>query len=220
MASTNPSPPKLGTLPDAVTRSELASEDQWSSELVAGANLGGSVAEHVRIQGCELRDVQLTGAELHRCVLTDVRLVDCELSGAMLTESQWLRVELRNCRMSGMVVSQSRLRDVRFTEGKLDGGDFRMARLERVVFDACAMPDTDLYEAQLTHVLFDHCDMRRAHFSAVKTDDLRLHASDIEGVRGATSLRRTVVSPEQVLPLALSVFAELGITIEREEPPA
>ena len=138
----------------------------------------------------------------------------------MLTESQWLRVELRNCRMSGLVVSQSRLRDVRFTEGKLDGGDFRLSRAERVVFDACAMPDADLYEAQLTHVLFDHCDLRRAHFSAVKTDDLRLRGSDLEGLRGATALRGAVVSPEQVLPLALSVFAELGITIEREDPPA
>jgi uncharacterized protein YjbI with pentapeptide repeats len=220
MASSNPSPPKLGSSPDAVTRADLASEDQWSDELVVGANLSGAVAEHVRIQGCELRDVQLTGAELHRCALTDVRLVDCELSGAMFTESQWLRVELRNCRMSGMIVSQSRLRDVRFTEGKLDGGDFRMARLERVVFDGCAMPDADLYEAQLTHVLFDHCDARRAHFSGVKTDGLRLLQSDIEGVRGATSLRKIVVSPEQVLPLALGIFAELGITIDREEPPA
>jgi uncharacterized protein YjbI with pentapeptide repeats len=122
--------------------------------------------------------------------------------------------------MSGLVVSQSRLRDVRFTEAKLDGGDFRMSHFERVVFDACAMPDADLYEAQLTAVAFDHCDLRRAHFSAVKTDGLRLHGSDLEGVRGATSLRGAVLSPEQVLPLALSVFAELGITIEREDPPA
>jgi uncharacterized protein YjbI with pentapeptide repeats len=210
----------VGSLRDAVTHDELASDDEWTGELVVGANVSGAVAERVRIQGCELRDVKLTSAELHRCVLTDVRFVDCELSGAMLTESQWLRVELRNCRMSGLVVSQSRLRHVRFVEGKLDGGDFRISRLERVVFDGCAMPDADLYEAQLTHVLFDHCDMRRAHFSAVKTDDLRLHASDVEGLRGATSLRRAVVSPEQVLPLALSIFAELGITIEREDPPA
>ena len=54
----------------------------------------------------------------------------------------------------------------------------------------------------------------------MKTDGLRLRESDIEGLRGATSLRGAVVSPEQVLPLALSIFAELGITIEREEPPA
>ena len=83
------------------------------------------------------------------------------------------------------------------------------------------MPDADLYEAQLTHVLFDSCDLRRAHFSAVKTDGLRLHESDVEGVRGGDLAARVrCVSPEQVLPLALSVFAELGITIEREEPPA
>jgi uncharacterized protein YjbI with pentapeptide repeats len=217
---TVPAPPKLGSFPDAVTRRTLADEDEWSGDLVTGVELNGVVAEHTRLRGCELRDVKLTGAELHRCVITDVRFVDCELSGAMITESSWLRVELRNCRMSGLVVSQSQLRDVRFTEGKLDGGDFRMTRLERVVFDSCAMPDADFYEAALTHVLFDSCDLRRAHVSAVKPDGVRLHESDLEGIRGALALRGAVVTPEQVLPLALGVFAEMGITIEHDEPPS
>ena len=220
MPTTSPAPPKLSPLPDAVTRRDLAAEEEWSGELVTGADLSGVIAEHSRIIGCELRDVRLTSAELHRCVLTDVRLVDCELSGAILTESLWRRVELQNCRMSGLVVTQSRLRDVRFTHGKIDGGNFRLAQLERVTFDACAMPDSDLYEAELTHVLFDACDLRRAHFSSVKTDELRLCASDLEGLRGATGLRGASVSPEQVMPLALSLFGELDITIELEEPPA
>ena len=93
-----------------------------------------------------------------------------------------------------------------------------MVRTSRV-FDACAMPDADLYDAALTHVLFDSCDLRRAHFSAVKTDGLRLHESDLEGLRGALALRGAVLSPEQVLPLALSVFGEMGVTIERDESP-
>ena len=89
------------------------------------------------------------------------------------------------------------------------------------MFDACAMPDADLYEAALTHVRFDSCDLRRAHFSAVKPDGVRLHESDLEGChRGALALRGAILTPEQVLPLALSVFGEMGITIERDEPPA
>lgn len=219
MPSPGPTPPRLGTLPDAVTRLDLNSEEEWSRELVTGADLSGVVAEHARIVGCELRDVRLTSAELHRCVLTDVRLVDCELSGAILTESLWQRVELRNCRMSGLVASQSRLRDVRCIEGKLDGGNFRISRLERVTFDGCAMPDADLYEATLSHVLFDQCDLRRAQFAAIKGDDLRLRGSNLEGLRGATALRGAAVSAEQLLPLALSLLGELDITIELEQPP-
>jgi uncharacterized protein YjbI with pentapeptide repeats len=220
MPTSSPAPPRLPSSFDERGRRNLADEDEWIDELVVGADLDGAVAGHVRIAGCELRDVRLTGAELDRCVLTDVRLVSCELSGAILTESSWLRVELQNCRMAGLIVSQSRLRDVRFSDDKLDGADFRMSRAERVVFEACAMPDADLYEALLTSVAFEACDLRRAHFSAVKVDGLRLHRSNVEGIRGGASLRGATVSPEQVLRLALGVFAELGIRIEPDQPPA
>jgi hypothetical protein len=36
----------------------------------------------------------------------------------------------------------------------------------------------------------------------------------VEGIRGASSLRGAHISPEQVLPFALGLFAELGVTID------
>ena len=56
-------------------------------------------------------------------------------------------------------------------------------------------------------------------------ESLLLHVADNrlvlrrEGVRGATSLRGAVVSPEQVMPLALGLFAELGIRVDHGDDP-
>lgn len=214
MPARTPTPPRLPkSLPETV-HDDLTGDDEWNDERVVGVDLAGADAEHVRIGGCELRDVAFTGAHLHRCALTDVRLVGCDLSGAFVGESQWLRVELRNCRMAGFVVSQSRLRHVRFTEAKIDGGDFRLVSAENLAFVDCALADADFYEANLTRVSFEQCDLRRAHFAGVTAHELRLHGSDVEGVRGAASLKGTSITAAQVHPLALSLFAELGISID------
>ena len=215
-----PTAPRLASDRAVVEHDELVDEDEWLNESVAGSDLARSFAEHVRIVGTELRGVTLTGANLHRCTLTDARLVECELSGAMFTESQWLRVEMVNCRMSGFVVSQSRLRHVRFVEDKLDGADFRIVNAEHVVFDQCAIPDADFYDARLQSVSFDRCDLRRVHVSGVAARELQLHGSQLEGLRGAASLRGASISFDQVLPLALGIFNELGITVTDDESDA
>jgi uncharacterized protein YjbI with pentapeptide repeats len=212
-----PTAPRLTSERAVVDHASLVDEDEWLGETVVGADLARSFAEHARIVGTELRGVVLTAANLHRCTLTDVRLVECELSGAMFTESQWLRVEIVNCRMSGAVVSQSRLRHVRFLEDKLDGADFRIVTAERVVFDQCAMADADFYDARLQSVDFDRCDLRRAHMSGVVARDLRLHGSQLEGLRGAASLRGASITFDQVLPLALGLFNEVGIKVTDDE---
>jgi uncharacterized protein YjbI with pentapeptide repeats len=218
--TTAPTTPRLASERTVVEHDSLVDEDEWLGETVAGADLARTSAEHVRIVGTELRGVTLTAANLHRCTLTDVRLVECELSGAMFTESQWLRVEVVNCRMSGVVVSQSRLRHVRFAENKLDGADFRIVSSERVVFDQCALPDADFYDARLQSVDFDRCDLRRAHMSGVVARELRLHGSQLEGLRGAASLRGASITFDQVFPLALGLFNELGITVTGDDPDA
>jgi uncharacterized protein YjbI with pentapeptide repeats len=211
--TTAPTAPRLSAERAVVEHDTLVDEDEWQEETVVGADLARSIAEHVRIVGSELRGVTFTAANLHRATLTDVRLVECELSGALFTESQWLRVEVVNCRMSGVVVSQSRLRHVRFVEDKLDGADFRILNGEHLVFDQCAMPDADFYDARLQSADFLHCDLRRLHVSGVAARDVRLHGSQVEGLRGAASLHGTSISFDQVLPLALGLFNELGIKV-------
>jgi uncharacterized protein YjbI with pentapeptide repeats len=207
--------PRLPASLTEVARSDLDPYDEWRDERVAGADLAARIAGHVEISACELRNVRLTGAHLERLRLIDVLLVDCELSGALLHESSFLRVELRNCRATGLVVAQAKLAHVRFVDCKLDDANFRFARAGQIVFDRCSLVGADFYDAEFTTTVFSGCNLTNAEFSKASMAGARLAGSRLEAVRGAGSLAGAIVATDQVLPLALGVFADLGIVVEQ-----
>ena len=87
---------------------------------------------------------------------------------------------------------------------------------KQVVFDHCSLVNADFYGATLTTTAFDSCDLTNAQFSKASAGGARLIGSTLDGVRGATALSGVVIGGEQVLPMALSMFTELGITIEND----
>jgi uncharacterized protein YjbI with pentapeptide repeats len=217
-SSSQPLAPRLPD-PLGLSRHEtLRSHDEWENERVDGelTDLTGRIADHVEMSACALHGVRLTGARLEHLRLVDVLAVDCELSGALVTESSLQRVEFRNCRMSGLVMSDAKLRHARFRDCKLDEANFRFVKGEGVVFDGCSLVDADFSEAVFTSSAFVHCDLGKAEFSKASMKGARLAGSILDGLRGAGYLRGVVVGTDQVLPLALGVFADLGISISDE----
>jgi uncharacterized protein YjbI with pentapeptide repeats len=223
MAPRTPAPelPPLPPEPPAEARVgehvELSTADEWEDELVCDVDLGGQAAERVRLTRCELHRVVLTGAQLRGLALVDVLAVDCELSGAYLHEASLRRVELRNCRMAGVVISQAALSHVRFVGCKLDEANLRLVRGDHVAMDDCSLVEADFYGAVLEQSAAEGCDLRGSDFSTASVPGLRLGRSTLDGVRGAISLRGTVVGGDQVLPLALSLFADLHIEIRNDD---
>jgi uncharacterized protein YjbI with pentapeptide repeats len=213
-----PAPPRLRT--DLAEPSDVTLDDgeELQDALLVSTDLAGIVAPDAHIAGCELRGARLTGADLEGAVLTDVCFVGCDLSGAIFTEAQWLRVELRDCRATGLVLAQARLRDARFVSSKLDGLNARLVRGERVTFDDCSLVDADFYETGVDNGAFADCDLTTANFTAARLGGAHFRRSRLERLRGATGLRGASVSPEQVLPLALGLFADLGIALLDDEP--
>jgi uncharacterized protein YjbI with pentapeptide repeats len=215
------SPPLSPEPPSATLVGEhslVSSHDDWEDERVFDVDLAGQVADRVRLTRCELHRAVLTGTQLRGLTLVDVLAVDCELSGALLHEALFQRVELRNCRMTGVVISQSRLNHVRFNECKLDEANLRLVQADHVEMTDCSLIDADFYEARLSKSAFDGCDLRGCDFSKASVQGLRLGRSRLDGVRGGMSMGGVVVTGDQVLPLALSLFGELRIEIQNEEP--
>lgn len=62
---------------------------------------------------------------------------------------------------------------------------------------------------RVTDTIVESCE-----FSAADPDGTILHGSVVDDVRGGGSLRRVVIGTDQVVPLALSVFAALGIRVD------
>jgi uncharacterized protein YjbI with pentapeptide repeats len=72
-------------------------------------------------------------------------------------------------------------------------------------------------EAVLTKSALDGCDVRGSDFSKASVEGTRLGRSKLDGVRGAMSMGGVVIAGDQVLPLALSLLADLHIEIHNEE---
>jgi uncharacterized protein YjbI with pentapeptide repeats len=213
----SPLPPEPPSDPRVVEHSAISSDDEWEDERVLDTDLAGQVADRVRLTRCELQRVILTGAQLRGLVLTDVLAVDCELSGAFLHEAVLRRVELRNCRMTGIVLSQSSMSHVRLTDCKLDDANLRLLHADQLVMNDCSVVEGDLYESVITQSVLAGCDLRGCDFSRASVPELHLGRSNLDGVRGALSLRGVVIEGDQVLPLALGMLGDLGIEIRNDE---
>jgi uncharacterized protein YjbI with pentapeptide repeats len=83
--------------------------------------------------------------------------------------------------------------------------------------DDCSLIDADFYGAALTKSALSACELRGSDFSKASVEGLQLGGSRLDGVRGALSMGGVVVSGDQVLPLALSLFGDLRIEIHNDE---
>jgi hypothetical protein len=67
---------------------------------------------------------------------------------------------------------------------------------------------------ELTAAHPERCDLTGVEFSNAQVTGAFLHGSLLEGIRGAAGLRGIVIGTDQILPLALSMFAGLGIRVD------
>lgn len=181
---------------------------------IAGAVASGATVRDLSISRARLSGVQLTGSVLDGAELIDVVFEDCELSGVDLSRARLARVVFRRCRMSGLVATELVASDVQVIGAKADDAWLRMARLERCAFVDCDLTGSDWYEARLAATRLLRCRLDGAELSNATFDQVALHGSSVEGVRGAGSLRNLVIASDQVMPLALPVLGALSITID------
>lgn len=212
------SEPRLAAALADVAHESLQPGDEWQNERVESDELVDVDADRVEITGCALRGVRFTGSRLEHLRLVDVLLVDCELSGAIVTEAMLRRVEFRNCRMSGLVISDTKLHDVRFHECKLDDANFRFVKADRVELGACSLVGADFTESTFKASVFLGCDLRRVMLTKASMRGTRLAGSNVEELIGAGALRGVIIGTDQVLPLALAVFADFGIVVRDDDP--
>jgi uncharacterized protein YjbI with pentapeptide repeats len=191
----------------------LTDEATWADEEITGS-FAGQQAAHVDVRGCRLRSARFTAAQLRRLRLADSVVEDSEFSGAVLADLAATRVEFRRCRMSGLIASGGHFRDVRFIQCRLDEANFRMTVWKRAAFWDCVLRGADFSSAELVAAQLEDCDLTEVEFSNAQLAGARLHGSVLDGLRGAAGLRGIVIGTDQVLPLALSVFAGLRIRVD------
>jgi uncharacterized protein YjbI with pentapeptide repeats len=202
-------------------RSERSGDELDHHDVIEDVDWDGGTpgaADGVEILRSRLTAVSLTGLELDQLRLVDVELIECELSGAVLTGARWERVVLRRCRMSGLVAAELTASDVRLEQCKAD-----QAWLRSSVLDRCELVDTDLsggdlYGAQVTRSAFRRCDLTELDVSASRFEDVSLHGSTVDRLRGADALRGCTIGSDQLVPLAVPILLAKGITVDDDPP--
>lgn len=209
-------PPRVAADLMALDAPELVDAADWNGVEITGEPGGSRDVAYLELSASRLANVRLTGRRFDHLRLVDVLVEDCELSGVTLSDSHLTRVEFRRCRLSGLVASTMKARHVRFSECRADGAMFRMTSWDHAELSDVDLRDADFYAATLGGVRFVGCDLTGADLSKAAMAGTRLHGSTLEGIRGADSLRGAVIGGDQILPVALSVFASMGIVVDDE----
>ncbi len=205
--------PRLLPVPTTLRNPELVDGTEWAGVDVTGDVDGEMEAGDVEVSRARLAGLRLTGWRLDRLRMIDVLVEDCELSGLVMPAAYLRRVEFRRCRMSGLSAPNLRAHHVRFTDCRADGVSFRMSAWDTCELSEVNLRNVDFYGAKLAGVHLLGCDLTGADFSKATTSALALHGSTLEDLKGAASLRG-VIAGDQVLTLALRVFASMGIVID------
>jgi uncharacterized protein YjbI with pentapeptide repeats len=213
MAGVDVDRPRLLPVPTVLRDPDLVDGTEWAGVEITGELGGGAEVDSVDVVASRLANVRLTGRRIDALHLVDVLVEDCELSGLTIPAAYLRRVEFRRCRMSGMSAPNLRAAHVRFTDCRADGVSFRMSAWETGALSEVNLRDADFHGSKLAAVHFVGCDLTGADFSRTTTSALALHGSTLEDLKGAANLRGAIAG-DQVLPLALRVFASMGIVVD------
>jgi uncharacterized protein YjbI with pentapeptide repeats len=167
-----------------------------------------------------MAQAQLIGAASSRLRAIDVRIEGSDLSGSDFDESAFTRVVFHECRLSGAVFSRCSFKDVLFSGCRLNQANFAMSEASTLMFEDTDLRESDFYSAGLDGTRFFDCNLSGAQFSKARMAGVRLHGSTLAAIKGGLGLAGAVIESSQVLPVALVVLAELGISIDDDrEPP-
>jgi uncharacterized protein YjbI with pentapeptide repeats len=203
-------------LPDERAPTDL--DDLQDDETVVAARFGGGDAVGATIDGLVLRGTTLagcrfTGATLSALELVDVVLADCDLSGATVAGAVLHRVTFERCRMSGLVANDIVATDVTWSDCRAEESWLRSARLEHCDLLDCQLTGSDWYGASVDRSRILRCSLDGSELSTAVLHDVALHGSSLAGVRGS-DLRDVVIGSDQVVEVAVAVFAHRGIVID------
>lgn len=204
-------PDQLDPGPDAV-----AGGDLWD-----GVDAGGGVRvpEHLadfRMQESRWTGAALAGTRLSGLQVRDAEFVHCDLSGAVLDGAVLTRVAFTDCRLTGIVLDGAQLTDVRIAGSAADLASFRMTTARFLLVEDTALHGVDFYEFDGQHCALLRCDLGEANFDSARLDEVDLHGSTVDDVRGALSLRGARISPDQIVPLAAGLLDALGIRVTEQ----
>lgn len=205
-------PPVIPVDLDPLEVDGFEDDDQLTERTITGFAVATD-AERVSLGRCVVDRVRLTGARLRRLDLADVRIVDCDLNQVVLDEAILHRVRFERCRLTEADLGGARLVDVAFVDCQLDGAALRLAQAERLEVRGGSATGLDLYRAKAAGSAWLDTDLSAADLSGADLARARFVGSKLADLRGAAALRGAVIGRDQVVDVGLGLIADTAITV-------
>jgi uncharacterized protein YjbI with pentapeptide repeats len=116
------------------------------------------------------------------------------------------------------VLSGAELRDVRISGSSADLMNLRMAEATYLIVEDSSLRQAELYRATIAHGGFVDCDLTGADFSGCTLSAFDLRGSVLDDLRGALSLRGATITPDQIVAVAPSLLAAVGVAVNANGP--
>ena len=171
------------------------------------------LSDHAEWREVELAGEDLSGARVRDLELTDVVMRNCNTANLTALKASLSRCEFAGCRMTGLALPDSTLEDVRFTDGLIDLAAFGFSRFRRVIFSGCILRDADFTDARFESVRFHRCEMQGATFTGARFTKSEMRGCTLEGIHGIEGLKGVAMDWSDVVGLAGTFAAALGIEV-------
>lgn len=193
---------------------DLGDEKTLTSLLYEGSDFALAKVYGCDVEQSRLEAVRLGGAELDQVIFSDTVLERSDLANLQGRGVSLLQSVLDACRLTGSSWNDGLFRDVTFTECRADLMRLRQNKLRSVAFVNCNLRQADFQWADLSHVRFDGCDLSAAQFANARMTSVLFTDCTFDGVGGVTGLKGATLPERDLISLAPSLAAELGIVIE------
>jgi uncharacterized protein YjbI with pentapeptide repeats len=117
------------------------------------------------------------------------------------------------CGVPGVEITRARLTGLRLT-----GLELADLRLLDVVLVDCELPGSDLYGARVSRSAFRRCDLTDVDVTGSDFDQVSLHGSAVDRLKGADSLHGLSIGSDQLVPLALPILHARRIRVDDDPP--
>jgi uncharacterized protein YjbI with pentapeptide repeats len=213
-----PQPPRLRITTDRPPAEWSGRDLGVTGVAVSGAELSGIDTAFAEITGSSLTDVRFAGSHWRNAVLADTALTGCDLANAGFADCGWQRVAVERSRLVGVQLAGCSLRNVTVTDSNANLANLRFTDLQRVAFTGCSLVGSDWGSAQLTDVSFTDCDLTEGAFSNAKMSRVRFVRCRLVRLAGVTGLSGAIIDRGDLLELAETLAATLGIRLSDGDP--
>lgn len=196
---------------------DLAVEDDHECVHVDGLEFDKPRAEHIRFGESAFSAVTFQRGSLRYGRFTDVWLRNAAWIGTELADTAWQDVEFVDGAFSGVDAGGAVLRRVRFEGCKFDYVNFRSAKLRDVTFADCVVRNADFGDADLTSVTFPGTALTELALNRARMRKVDMRGAARIGIaEGIDGMRGVTITPLQLMDLAPTFAAALGISVAEE----